>query len=118
MIFEVLPSGVKCLQARQASRDRVEHSMISAIDPLIKQTCALLETAKDRLIAEADDIIHDKGQGPGPVVTPEAIVIMLLDRLSRGVYEDGTADIMDLYEKIVEKIVSNSFYLSPALWLT
>ena len=74
-----------------------------SIDKHVKDCFQLLKVAKARLIVEADEINHDKGLGP--VVTPEAIITMLLERLSRGVYRNATIDVLDLYEKIVEKIV-------------
>jgi hypothetical protein len=66
-----------------------------AVDDLVK--------AQDYLIAAAEESAFDKGLGP--VVTPEAIVLLLLERLSRGVYKNGSIDVMDLYAKIVETIV-------------
>jgi hypothetical protein len=102
-IFETLAACVEKLEQQYGRQHKVQQSMTSIVETRVKHASTLLKTAKDRLIAEADDIVQDKGLGP--VVTPEAIIIMLLDRLSRGVYDDGTADIMDLYEKIVEKIV-------------
>ena len=103
-IFEILVKCAAWLDQQRGQKQYDTKQLSGRHEELVKKACDLLDTAKDRLIAEADDIIHDKGLGP--VVTPEAIVIMLLDRLSRGVYEDGTADVMDLYEKIVDTIVS------------
>jgi hypothetical protein len=102
-VYGVLFDAVKNLWDQAA----VPHTSSSRISGLIgdhvKESCRLLKVAKARLVVEADGISHDKGLGP--VVTPEAIIIMLLERLSRGVYHNTTIDIMDLYERIVEKIV-------------
>ena len=90
----------------QLRGDRANLSYLTVISRHAKEIRNLLRTAKNRLIAEADEITHDKGLGP--VVSPEAIIIMLLERLSRGVYSHGFIDVMDIYEKIVERIVRAS----------
>jgi hypothetical protein len=69
----------------------------------LKEAEDALNTAQDYLIAAADD--DALGKSLGPVVTPEAILLLLLERLSRGVYKNGSIDMMDLYEKVVEKLV-------------
>lgn len=66
-----------------------------------------LADAKDQLIVEADDLIREKGLGS--VVTPEAIMVMLLQRLSAGVYNDQNVEILEIYEQLVESIVSGVF---------
>jgi hypothetical protein len=102
-IYGVLFGAVKNLWAQAAVPHASSNKISGLIGSQVKESCRLLKIAKDRLIVEADEINHDKGLGP--VVTPEAIIIMLLERLSRGVYQNATIDVMDLYEKIVEKIV-------------
>ena len=62
-----------------------------------------LERSKDYLIAEAKE--GSQEQDLGPTITPEAIILILLDRLSRGVFQDGTIDIIEIYEIVVEKLV-------------
>ena len=102
-VFSILFWTVRYLWVQASSSDGSSSKISSFIGRHVKECCKLLADAKDRLIVEANEINHDKDLGP--VVTPEAIIIMLLERLSRGVYLDGTVDVMDLYEKIVEKIV-------------
>jgi hypothetical protein len=102
-VFSVLFWTVRYFWAHESSSGGSSSKISSFIDRHVEESCKLLVDAKARLIVEANEINHDKDLGP--VVTPEAIIIMLLDRLSRGVYLNGTVDIMDLYEKIVEKIV-------------
>jgi hypothetical protein len=63
-----------------------------------------IRRAQDYLIAGADYGALEASLGP--VVTPEAILLLLLERLSRGVYRDGTVNVLEIYEKLVEKIVS------------
>ena len=72
-----------------------------AINTSFERALSNLKKAQNNLIEAAD---FDKGLGP--VVTPEGITILLLERLSQGVYEDGSIDVTELYEKIVEKLVS------------
>lgn len=102
-VFGILFGAVEYLWAQADGPDGSSGKISDFIGDHVRESCRLLGVAKARLIVEADEINHDKGLGP--VVTPEAIIIMLLDRLSQGVYQDTTIDIMDLYEKIVEKIV-------------
>lgn len=102
-VFDILFGAVKYLWAQAAGLDGSSSKMAGIIGNHVEEGCRLLVAAKARLIVEADEINHDKDLGP--VVTPEAIIIMLLDRLSRGVYQNATIDVMDLYEKIVEKFV-------------
>jgi hypothetical protein len=106
VVFHVLFGAVQYFWNKAAAPDNNNNSrggISDSIDKHVNDCCQLLKVAKARLIVEADEINHDKGLGP--VVTPEAIIIMLLERLSRGVYRNATIDVLDLYEKIVEKIV-------------
>ena len=68
-----------------------------------KEACELLKEARDQLIREADG--RDNNGTIGPVVTPEAITIALLDRLGSGVAHSGTLDIIHLYEECLENLV-------------
>ena len=68
-----------------------------------KDACEFLKEARDQLIKEADG--RDKNGNIGPVVTPEAITIALLERLACGVLRNGTFDIIHLYEECLEHLV-------------
>ena len=68
-----------------------------------RDACELLKEARDQLIREADG--RDKNGNIGPVVTPEAITITLLERLTCGVLRDGTFDVIHLYEECLEHLV-------------
>jgi hypothetical protein len=117
VVFHVLFGAVKYFWNNAAVPDNNNRGRISGfIDKHVNDCCRLLVVAKARLIVEADEINHDKGLGP--VVTPEAIIIMLLERLSRGVYRKATIDVLDLYEKIVEKIVQRPSAEIESLKLT
>ena len=103
-IFCVLFGAAYYLGMNASPETSGRPDMAQFIRSHVNDSCELLETAKDRLVVEAGGASSDKGIGP--VVSPEAIIIMLLDRLSQGVYDECTIDIIELYEKIVEKIVS------------
>jgi hypothetical protein len=103
-VFCVLFGAAHYLGMDAGPEPRKRPEMDQFIRSHVNESCKLLEIAKDRLVVEAGGASSDKGISP--VVSPEAIIIMLLDRLSQGVYMGGTIDVIELYEKIVEKIVS------------
>lgn len=103
-VFCVLFGAAHYLGMNAGPETSERPEMAQFIRSHVNESCKLLETAKDRLVVEAGGASSDKGISP--VVSPEAIIIMLLDRLSQGVYDEGTIDVIELYEKIVEKIVS------------
>ena len=67
------------------------------------EACELLETARDELITEASGAAA--GENVGPVLTPEAILIMLLERLVRGVFRSGNVNVISIYEDCLEQLV-------------
>lgn len=67
------------------------------------EACKLLEKARDELIAEATGAVP--GENVGPVLTPEAILIMLIERLVQGVYGTGSVEIISIYEECLELLV-------------
>ena len=96
-ILQMVVETVRCLRSdslRLKDSALFEHG---------KEACELLKAARDQLIREANG--RDKNGNVGPVVTPEAITISLLERLSFGVRESGTIDIIHLYEKCLEHLV-------------
>ena len=62
-----------------------------------------LKTARTQLIVEQSGDAHNVGLGP--VVTPEAIMLLLMRRLARGVYEERTINVVEVYEKCLENLV-------------
>lgn len=66
----------------------------------------LLEKARDQLIREADGIAS--AYSIGPVVTPEAITITILQRLVAGVFRSGSVEIIGLYEECLEYLVNRT----------
>ena len=75
------------------------------------EACRLLETARDELINEANGAAPS--ENVGPVLTPEAILIMLVERLVCGVYRNGNADIINIFEECLEHLVTLAH--SPSL---
>jgi hypothetical protein len=96
-IFEV----IRYMSSRSAG-DLPGNFALEVGAPLQKAQHAL-RLAQRYLIEEADQSALDAGMRP--VVTPEAITLLLLERLSCGVYENGTIDILRIYEKILENLV-------------
>lgn len=102
-ILQMIVETVRCL------RDDSNEEPSDIIGPASKVTehgkdaCEFLKEARDQLIKEADG--RDKNGNIGPVVTPEAITIALLERLTSGVLGNGTVDIIHLYEECLEHLV-------------
>lgn len=71
-----------------------------------KEAQGLLETARDELIVEASGVAA--GEHIGPVLTPEAILILQIERLVCGVYRNGNVDIINILEQCLEHLVSYS----------
>lgn len=70
-----------------------------------KEADRLLQMARDELIVEASGVAD--GEHVGPVLTPEAILIMHLERLIRGVYKNGNVDIINILEECLEHLVGS-----------
>ena len=102
-ILQMIVETVRCL------RDGSDEEPSDIMGPTSKvaehgeDACKLLKEARDQLIKEADG--RDKNGNIGPVVTPEAITIALLERLACGVLRNGTVDIIHLYEECLEHLV-------------
>ena len=68
------------------------------------EACKLLETAKNELIREATGAAA--GESIGPVLTPEAILILLMERLVGGVFRDGNVAVINIFEQCLEHLVN------------
>ena len=68
-----------------------------------KEAQRALETARDELIVEASGIAT--GEQIGPILTPEAILILQMDRLVHGVFSSGNVDIISILEECLERLV-------------
>ena len=97
---EILHMVVETVRCLRSNSNRLQDS---ALFEYGMEACELLEAARDQLIREAD--VRDKNGNVGPVVTPEAITISLLERLSSGVLGCGTIDIVSLYGECLEHLV-------------
>ncbi|KAL8727658.1 MAG: hypothetical protein Q9166_005894 [cf. Caloplaca sp. 2 TL-2023] len=96
MILEALRND------ESGSGDLAEKNLPSKVEYYGKEACRLLKSARDQLIAEATGTTPERNVGP--VVTPEAILIKTLGRLSRGVFGSGTVDIINIYEECLEQL--------------
>ena len=92
---------IKYMSSRSTGEPSRNFSL--AVGRPLQDTEDALRLAQKYLIEEADQSALDAGLGP--VVTPEAITLLLLERLSRGVYRNGTVNVLEIYERIVEKLV-------------
>jgi len=101
-ILRMVVETVKSLRDRDEEVDDIL-SPACKISEHAKDACELLKEARDQLIREADG--RDKNGTIGPIVTPEAIAITLLERLASGVLYDGALDIIHLYEECLEHLV-------------
>ena len=64
-----------------------------------------LRKAESQLISEADGTGDDLKNKIGPVLTPEAISIGLMERLISGAHQSGTIDVVLVYEYCLEDLV-------------
>ena len=69
-----------------------------------RNACNLLETARDELIADSTGFSPD--ENIGPVLTPQAVLILLIERLVGGVYGSGSVDIMAVFDECLAQLVS------------
>ena len=70
-----------------------------------EEALKLFATARDELIVEASGVTS--GESIGPVLTPEAVLLMQLERLVCGVYRNGNVDMIKVYEECLEHLVSH-----------
>ena len=68
-----------------------------------KNACKLLETARDELIADSNGFSPD--ENIGPVLTSQAILILLIERLVGGIYGNGNVDIKAIYDECLAQLV-------------
>ena len=101
-IFSMLVAAVK--------ESRSGHNLDPKVKPWRRalrhgeEACKYLKQARDKLIAEATGSVP--GKDLGPVITPEAIMIVLFERLAYGVYGTGTVDVINILEECLDKLVS------------
>ncbi|KAL8889780.1 MAG: hypothetical protein Q9215_002968 [Flavoplaca cf. flavocitrina] len=89
---------------RDKSRSSESHSqdLPRKVDFYGKEACQLLKSARGQLIAEPTRATPEGNMGP--VVTPEAILLKTISRLTRGVFHTGTVDVINIYEECLEQL--------------
>ncbi|KAL8951301.1 MAG: hypothetical protein Q9222_002723 [Ikaeria aurantiellina] len=68
------------------------------------EACNLLDQAKSQLIIEATGTLRRKSLGP--VVTPEGVVLLMIERLIQGVHRNGKVNVINILEECLEQLVS------------
>ncbi|KAL9102114.1 MAG: hypothetical protein Q9163_002698 [Psora crenata] len=99
-IFHMFIEAVRYIKCKPDDRHSGLMSPSASVSGFAKEALKSLGVAKDQLIREADG--KDNNDTVGPVLTPEAVAIALMDRLVSGVYRSGTIDIIGLYEECLE----------------
>lgn len=80
--------------------------LTSRLKPWADASCTFFRTARSQLIIEQGGDVHNIGLGP--VVTPEAILLLTIRRLALGIWRRGSIDVVDLYAKCLEKLVKHA----------
>ena len=93
-VFDMIVEAVRC--SRSHKRNTLGHYSNNA--------CKLLEAAKDELIAESTGYPPD--ENIGSILTPQAMVILLMERLGTGVYGNGSVDITAIFDECLAQLVS------------
>jgi hypothetical protein len=106
-IFNMLVQGVRDARWGSKGGQGNLHSSSSFIS-YGDEACTLLRKARDELITEATSALP--GEHIGPVLTPETILVIVMERLGRGVYGSGSVDIVAIYEECLEHLVSDVWW--------
>lgn len=102
-ILHMLVEVVEYLRISNENHQYMPLQPHSKIFEYANEALKLLKTARNQLIRGADG--RNSNDIIGPVLTPEAIVITLMERLVSGVFANGTVDIIRLYEECLERLV-------------
>lgn len=94
--------------------DQNEPLLVDFVKYQTKHVRKLLLRSLQRIIMVGGHF--DEPTNLGPLVTSEAVLIMILDRLGRGVCGRGTVDVLDVYETAVEQLVSHEHLLCFVWW--
>lgn len=105
-VFHMLVETIKYLQTERNVDNEGLWGPQAMVSNSAKEASRNLELARDQLIRGAD--MKDKNDSIGPVLTPEAIAIALIERLTLGVFEsvtiDKKIDIINMYEECLEAL--------------
>ncbi|KAL8787731.1 MAG: hypothetical protein Q9213_002051 [Squamulea squamosa] len=96
MLIEVVRGG------RTAPNSRSPEKLPRSVKENGDEACRLLNEAWDQLIEEATGATPETGVGP--IVTPEAILIKTMSRLTRGVFGSGNVDVTNVLEERLEQL--------------
>ena len=103
-VLNMLVEAVRIARQRHGSSEDQGPSLGKRVHSHANEACKLLDIARNELITEASGMAP--GENVGPVVTPEAILIMSMDRLVRGVFGTGSVDVINILEECLEQLVS------------
>ena len=101
-VFNMLVEAIRT--ARASERQIGELPLGSKVASCGDEACRLLKNARNQLIAEA--VGATPSNSLDLLVTPESILIMIMERLTRGVFGTGSVNIINVLEECLEKLVS------------
>ena len=113
-IFNMMVAAVR--DERRRPKSSQGKALNNKLSEYADEACELLETARDKLITEA--VGAAPGENVGPVLTPEAILIMTMERLVRGIFGSGNVEVIAVYEECLEHLVSIITLSEPNIKLT
>ena len=102
-VFNMLVEAVRDVRQGGIQKQGDKSRVGKKVSEYCSEACQLLEKARDELITEANGVAPT--ENVGPVLTPEAILIMLMERLVCGVYRNGNADVINIFEECLEHLV-------------
>ena len=103
-IFHMFIEAVRYVKAEPRLKNDGIMSTSFRVTEYANEALGLLAKARDQLIREADGRDHD--ETIGPVLTPEALSIALMERLVAGMYHSSSVDVTGVYEECLEHLVS------------
>ena len=98
-IFKIMVAAVRDERLRPNS-SHYKATLSNKISDYADEACELLVTARDKLIKEA--VGAAPGENGGPVLTPDAILIILTERLVRGDFGTGNVEVIAVYMEWLE----------------
>ena len=102
-VYQMLISAVRAIRDGSEGEKDSMRSAVSYGNDAVR----LLRIARDELIAEADNILHNATASVVP--SPEGLLIIFMERLVRGVLDRGTVDVVRMYDICIEHLVSQPF---------
>ena len=109
--IHLLIAMVKYLRSSQSNGQLQSSRPNSDVVACARKALTLMQNARNQLIRGADG--RNSNDIVGPVLTPEALVITLTERLVSAVHGNGRVDIIRIYEECLEKLVSQKTSILP-----